>query len=105
MARLGYSFRPQAERDAIEIALYIAKDNLVTAKEFLDLLETTCGRIAEMPDIGSRRTYKNPALRNVRMAPVSKFDTYLIFYRGDKGDVDVIRVVHGARDLPTLFGE
>ena len=105
MPRPGYSFRPQAQKDAIEIALYIAKDSLTAAEEFLDLLETTCARIAEIPGMGSRRMYKNPALRNVRMAPVSKFDAYLIFYRGDKGDIDVIRVVQGARDLPTLFGE
>ena len=37
------------------------------------------------------------------MLPVRKFDNYLIFYRSTPEGLEIVRVVHGARDLPSLF--
>ncbi len=58
-----------------------------------------------MPELGSGRSFKHPMLQNIRMLSVHAFDRYLIFYREYNGEVEVIRVIHAARDLPMLFAE
>jgi plasmid stabilization system protein ParE len=35
--------------------------------------------------------------------PIAGFPKHLIFYRAEKKDIKILRVVHGARDLETLF--
>ncbi|MGH9438287.1 MAG: type II toxin-antitoxin system RelE/ParE family toxin, partial [Terriglobia bacterium] len=35
--------------------------------------------------------------------PVKDFPKYLIFYRPIRDGIEVVRVIHGARDIPALF--
>jgi toxin ParE1/3/4 len=42
-------------------------------------------------------------LEGVRRLPVKGFENYLIFYVPRSGGIDVIRVLHGARDIDNLF--
>ena len=37
------------------------------------------------------------------MWPVASFEDYLIFYRPTKRGIDVVRVLHGARDLRRIL--
>ncbi len=104
MGKLKLFFRPKARSDALEIVNFIGHDDPRAASEFLSALEFTCKSIAVLPEIGSRRSYRHSALKDVRMLPVKKFNNYLIFYQPAPGAIDVIRIIHGARDLPTLFG-
>jgi toxin ParE1/3/4 len=103
MARPTYALRPQARLDALEIARYIARDNPRAADVFLAALEETCCGIAAMPLVGTRRSFAHPLLRDARMTPVRQFPSYLIFYRPLPRGADIIRIIHGARDLPVLF--
>ncbi len=105
MTRGNYRFLPKAQEDAIEQAVYISEDNPEAADRFLEALERSCELLATMPDMGSRRTFDNPALADVRTMPIKGFEKYLIFYRSSPEGVEIIRIVHGARDLPALFGE
>lgn len=53
-----------------------------------------------MPGIGSQR-YANVALvPGVRMIKVKGFENYLLFYLEREASIDVIRVLHSARDIP-----
>ena len=36
---------------------------------------------------------------------VRGFDNYLIFYLPQPGGIDVIRVLHGARDIDNIFAD
>lgn len=103
MSGAHYRLRPKAQEDVLELALYIAKDNPDAALRFIDAVEATCARLAEMPKIGVTRTFKHPALAGIRMLPTRGFEHYLIFYLPAEGGIDVVRVIHGARDLPALF--
>jgi toxin ParE1/3/4 len=103
MPKPKYIFKPKARQDVLEIAVHIARDNFAAAEAFLSAVENTCRNIAKTPAIGSRRSYVNSLLADVRMLPVGGFGGYLIFYRPLKTGIEVIRVIHGARDLPTLF--
>lgn len=45
--------------------------------------------------------------KNIRSWVVTEFTSYLIFYRElpDGSGVEIVRVLHGARDLDALFGK
>lgn len=52
-----------------------------------------------MPELGFLRAYGPRALREVRVWPVPGFPRFLIFYRVTAKTVEVIRVLHSARDV------
>jgi plasmid stabilization system protein ParE len=37
------------------------------------------------------------------MMPVTSFENYLIFYVATKQSIKVLRILHAARDFPTIF--
>jgi len=89
--------RPEAERDLLDIWLYIADDNLENADHFVDKLEQQCQSLARQPLMGQSQEELAPGLRSF---PVGN---YLIFYRPIDNGIDVIRVLHGGRYLSALF--
>jgi toxin ParE1/3/4 len=98
-------FTPQSWQDAMDIAEYIGADNSEAAARFLHALEGACTQLAALPGMGSRLTVDAKALQGARMLPITGFEHYLIFYRATTKSIQVIRVLHTARDFPTIFGE
>lgn len=92
-----YRLTPEAANDLDEITGFIAADNPQAAARLIDSLQEKCQALAEMPGIG--RSREELAL-NLRSAHVGK---YVIFYRPEAEGVEILRVVHGARDIPKLF--
>ena len=90
-------FSPQTDEDLLEIAFYIAQDNPEAALSFLARIERICAVIAASPEIGRRRAELGP---DVRSFPL---DRYVIFYVPTKGGIEVLRVLHGARDIPNIL--
>jgi plasmid stabilization system protein ParE len=41
----------------------------------------------------------------MRKWPIKGFRGFLVFYRDEGTSVAILRVVHGSRDLPKLFGD
>jgi toxin ParE1/3/4 len=99
--------RQKALEDTSEIYSYIAERNLSAAGAFLDALEAAAATLSETPEIGSPRYLDHPELRGMRFYPLKRFQNYLLFYRilESEDAVEIIRIVHGARDLPSLFGK
>jgi len=96
--------RPEAVRDLDAQAEYIAEhSDLDTALRFYLAAEETFALIATQPKMGRLRNFGNPLLQGVRMCLVKGFDRYLIFYRPLKNGIEVLRIVHGARDIEDLF--
>jgi len=54
--------------------------------------------------MGVKRNFIRSELSGVRSWTVTGFENYLIFYRPVEGGIEILRVVHGARDLENLFG-
>jgi len=94
---------PQAWQDALEIAAYIGTDNPEAASRFVPALEATCAQLLALPGMGSARTFQRKDLKGVRILPVTGFEHYLIFYTATGKNVKVLRVLHAARDFPTIF--
>jgi toxin ParE1/3/4 len=55
--------------------------------------------------MGRQRETTNPNLADLRQWPVPGFEKYLIFYRPAEDGIDVVRVLHGARDLDAILDE
>jgi toxin ParE1/3/4 len=96
---------PQAQRDLIDHAYYIAETSIDASDNFLYAAEEAFRDLAAMPEMGSPREFKNPRLKGLRMWSVPGFRKHLIFYLPKEDGVEVIRVVHGSRDLAALFEE
>jgi toxin ParE1/3/4 len=94
---------PQARQDALEIVEYIGADNPEAASRFVPALEETCTQLVALPGMGSVRNFVRKDLQGVRIMPVTGFEHYLIFYTVLRKQVKVIRILHTARDFPTLF--
>lgn len=88
-----------ADNDLYEIGLYIARDNPAAADALLVEIGQTSQRLAVFPDSGRKR---DDLMRGLRSAPVGN---YVIFYRPISGGIEVVRVLHGARDVEGIFEE
>lgn len=91
--------RPQAAEDIAEIWDYIADDSLAAADRFVDQLDKQFGLLAIQPRIGRARGELAP---DVRSFP---FGRYVIFYLPIDDGIDVVRVLHSARDIEAVFGD
>jgi toxin ParE1/3/4 len=89
----------RAEEDLIEIWTFIAADDAYAADRLLDRIDAACALLAENPALGLARPDLRP---DFRYYPLGR---YLILYRIAGASVEIVRVVHGARDLPRLLGE
>jgi plasmid stabilization system protein ParE len=96
---------PAADRDIDAHIAFISRERPEAALRFLDAVATTFDHIARMPGMGSARNYRNPRLAGLRMIPVSGFETFLIFYIFTTRTVDIVRVLHTARNIGKIFAE
>lgn len=88
---------PIAKDDLIEIGLYIAEDSEDSAFGMMDTIQEKCRILSENPAMGRTREELAPSIRSF---PV---EAYLIFYQALKDGVEVIRILHSARDIENIF--
>ena len=88
---------PLARADLIEIWNYVADDSPSNADRLLDLINKQCGTLARFPKMGRARNELSPSLRSF---PVGN---YVIFYREVSKGIEIIRVLHGARDIEGII--
>ena len=88
----------EALADLDEIGRWIARDDPGRADRFVDALERRCAALSRHP-----KCY--PVVHVAGSAEIRKrgFRRYLIFFRVGPNRVDILRVVHGARDWTSLF--
>jgi toxin ParE1/3/4 len=95
--------RPQVIRDLIELATYIAEDNMDASDRFLVAAEETFKQLVQTPKMGKRCQFSHPNLIDVRQQAIKGFKRYLIFYRLIDSEVEILRVIHGARDIEDIL--
>jgi toxin ParE1/3/4 len=89
--------KPQAEADLIEIWTYIAQESPARADRLLDEIDEKSQTLAQSPFIGKARDELGP---HIRSFPIGN---YVLFYQRIKDGIEIIRVLHGARDIEALF--
>lgn len=95
--------RPQAECDIEDCFVHIAKENLNAGLHFLEAVETDIKRLAEFPELGTKRKFQNRRFQQIRMWRIEKYKSYLIFYEIADDRLEVIRLLYASRDIKNLF--
>ena len=96
---------PDADDDVDGHAEYIARDSLETALRFYANVVDTYEEIAFMPLAWPELDLGVPALGGLRKRGVIGFGNHLVIYRVTGNVVEVLCVVHGARDLPAVLSK
>ncbi len=89
----------RANADLISIWRYVAQDNPEAATEQLLELERKFRLLSFFPKIGRM---KEDIRKGLRVFPC---DAYVILYRETARSIEIVRVVHGARDLRKAYRE
>lgn len=58
-----------------------------------------------MPGMGTLYDHDHPALAELRFFPISRFNKYIVFYRPDDRGIQIVRILHGARDIASILAE
>lgn len=96
--------RNKATQDLRQAANYIlVNGDSDSASRFLESIETTFKQLATTPGMGKKMRSLSPRLGEIRQWRVKDFNDYLIFYRIQEQEVDIIRLLHGARDLENVL--
>lgn len=93
------AFTPLAEQDLEAIADYIATNNPIRALSFVRELRAQCQRITLNPPGYRLRPELGDGIRSCAHGH------YVIFFVSDHDTVKVVRILHGARDIPSVFDE
>lgn len=97
--------RSQADRDVdAAIAYYLEQRAVDAAMGFIDAVEKAYGHIGRHPAAGSPRYAHELNLPDLRFWLVPGYP-YVVFYVERDDHVDVWRVLHAQRDIPSWMAE
>ena len=97
--------RPAARIDLAAHYAYIGERSPDAAQRFRLNAEATFAALARSPRIGAVYRLDNLRLAGLRCSRIKRFKNYLIFYVTIEGGIDVIRVIHAARDIQVALNE
>ena len=87
----------KSRSDLVEILLYVRRDNPRAARRLLDTIHDKLNLLAEFPGLGQPC---DDLARLLRSFPIGN---YVLFYRRMKDGIQLVRVLHGRRDLRQVF--
>lgn len=86
-----------AQSDLDDCWSYIAQDNIQAAERFLDVIVEKLAMLATHPNLGRKCMVESPGLRQFLLS------SHVIFYRLEPTHLEVVRILHGARDIETIL--
>jgi antitoxin ParD1/3/4/toxin ParE1/3/4 len=95
-----YVLTAAARTDLSEIAEFIRRDSPSAARRVVESLREAMVKLAGMPEMGHVR--EDLAQASLRFWPVY---SYLIVYLPESRPLQILRVLHGARDVRSLLEE
>lgn len=90
-------FTPTAEADLDAICTYLADRDPGAARRWVQSVRQTCHLLGEQPHIGRARPEYGSGIRGIAAG------RYVIFYRLRDDEVEILRVLRGARDFDRIF--
>ncbi len=98
--------RPRARLDLLEQFVHFGEQaGVEVAERFFAAVDKTRLQLVTNPKSGTVYDSGIARLNGLRRFPVSGIDKYRIFSVAPETGIDVIRVLHGARDNDSLFAE
>jgi len=99
-----YLIRPRADVDLDDQAYYYSTTASVeVGHRFLVAAHDTFSLLATQPDMGWDARLKHPGLKSLRVFRVKGFERILVLYLPMLDGVEIVRVVHGSRDVQGLL--
>jgi toxin ParE1/3/4 len=103
---VNVTIRPAARVDLAEQVMFLVqRGGGDLGSRFVRAVKTTLGFLVTAPRVGKERQFQNPMLQGIRSFPVRGFAQHLVFYRITTTAIEVVRVIHGARDIGKVLGE
>src|SRR5262245_28767019 len=96
--------RTEAQGALADAFAYFGQDSLDAALRILGAAEKTFQQLAMMPGIGERFPTNRLELADVRRIGITGFRKYQVYYRPIDNGIEVLRVLHGARDAERILG-
>lgn len=88
-----------ASQDLNQIADYFTETNLEAGERFFRAFNRKCQQLVAFPNSGKSYAIIRPEIRGLSL------DGYIIFYRLLDDGIEILRVVSGRRNFPSLFEE
>ncbi len=99
-----YLIHSKADSDLENQAYYLpTAGNPETGHGFLVAAHQTFALLATHPNLGWHSRLKRHGLSSLRVFRVSGFETMLVLYHPRPDGVEVLRVLHGSRNLQALL--
>lgn len=98
---IDYRFTPDAEDDLFDIWCYIACDSVAAADRVEFAVHDACAFLAREPQSGSPRNHVTAL--PVYFWTVRQYPNYVVVYRPETQPLEIVRVLHGMRDLKRLL--
>lgn len=99
------SYRQAASDDLIrQFRYYLLKlDRPDIAVRFREAVRQTVAALRQRPLVGPRYQSDDPRFHNVRSWPIQGFEAIRIYYIVDEDALQVIRILHGSRDVRNIL--
>ncbi|HPO12622.1 MAG TPA: type II toxin-antitoxin system RelE/ParE family toxin [Candidatus Hydrogenedentes bacterium] len=94
---MNYRLSPAAQKDMDDLWLFIARDNISAADHFISKVMDKFSKIAAHPNLG--RVCEEVG-KDFQRFPV---DAYVIFYRIKPKFIEIVRILHSARDIESIL--
>ena len=94
---------PSASADMMAISDRLGRERKGLGRRFLTAVRKEVLRLSKTPDLGESFELPNNDVPGLRVLSVAGFRNHLIFYREVAAGIEVIRVRHGAMDIPADF--
>jgi toxin ParE1/3/4 len=95
--------RSASLEDAIDIAGYLGEVSARLAERFIDAVEALTADLPRFPFSGAQQEHRGPAFQGIHAKAVPGFPAHYVFYRVTDETIEVLRILHTARDLEGLF--
>ena len=90
----------------MQFGWYVREAGERAAWRFLNAVESVIGQLADQPEVGRVRRFRDERLQGLRSLRVSSpFGKIVIFYRVTPDVIELWRLMHGARNLPIRLRE
>ncbi len=102
---MKHIIRPAAKEDMIRQFRYylVVRGQTDVANRFLEAVGRTIAKIMRTPKAGAPKHVSNKSLTNLRWWPVEGFEDIGVYYLFEEAVVQVVRVLHGKRDIQGIL--
>jgi toxin ParE1/3/4 len=95
----------QVRDDLIAIYRHLHGHSPQAVERVLDSIERSIRSLQTAPGLGRRWDSPHLRLEGMRVLVVARYPNYLLFFRATDQAIEILRVIHGARELERIIDD